>query len=155
MGRRRVEIKRIENKARRQTTFTKRRDGLFKKVGELCRLCSAEAAVITISEAGNAFTSGRPSLESIIDRYLSETSETGEGAGAEAAIRDKERKRQLQERYEKAVATFETEVKRNEILDKALNWVEKERRPLDKAPLSCEEFKQLSAICGKIIQDLQ
>ncbi|VFQ93032.1 unnamed protein product [Cuscuta campestris] len=69
MVRTKVEIKRIEDKAKRHTTFTKRRQGLFKKVNELCKRCDAEAAVITFSLAGNAFVYGYPSVESVLNRY--------------------------------------------------------------------------------------
>lgn len=69
MVRTKVEIKRIEDKAKRHTTFTKRRQGLFKKASELCKRCNAEAAIITFSLAGNAFAFGHPSVEAVLARY--------------------------------------------------------------------------------------
>ncbi|XP_031129808.1 agamous-like MADS-box protein AGL61 [Ipomoea triloba] len=69
MVRTKVEIKRIEDKAKRHTTFTKRRQGLFKKASELCKRCNAEAAVITFSLAGNAFAFGHPSVNAVLARY--------------------------------------------------------------------------------------
>ncbi|CAI9775769.1 unnamed protein product [Fraxinus pennsylvanica] len=69
MVRRRVEIKKIEEKSRMYTTFTKRRQGLFKKTKVLCTMCEAEAAVLTFSKAGNAFFFGHPSVESVVNRY--------------------------------------------------------------------------------------
>ena len=49
-------------------------DGLFKKTGERCNLCGTEVAVITFSNAGNTFAFGNPSIDSVLDRYLSMTS---------------------------------------------------------------------------------
>ena len=46
MGRRKIDIVRIENERHRQVTFTKRKGGLIKKATELSILCDAEVAVI-------------------------------------------------------------------------------------------------------------
>lgn len=76
MVRRRVEIKKIEEKSKMYTTFTKRRQGLFKKTKVLCTMCDAEAAVLTFSKAGNAFFFGHPSVESVVNRYSARPSPT-------------------------------------------------------------------------------
>uniref|UniRef100_A0A5B7B8S2 Putative MADS-box protein 12 n=1 Tax=Davidia involucrata TaxID=16924 RepID=A0A5B7B8S2_DAVIN len=55
MGRGRVELKRIENKINRQVTFSKRRNGLFKKAFELSVLCDAEVALIIFSNRGKLY----------------------------------------------------------------------------------------------------
>lgn len=55
MGRGKVELKRIENSTNRQVTFSKRRDGLFKKSIELSILCDAEVALIVFSSSGKAY----------------------------------------------------------------------------------------------------
>ncbi|KAL8232151.1 hypothetical protein R6Q57_001929 [Mikania cordata] len=55
MGRGRVELKRIENKINRQVTFSKRRNGLFKKAYELSVLCDAEVALIIFSNSGKLY----------------------------------------------------------------------------------------------------
>ncbi|XP_059311123.1 MADS-box transcription factor 47-like [Lycium ferocissimum] len=74
MVRTKVEIKRIEDKAKRHTTFTKRRQGLFKKAKELTKRCDAQAAVITFSLAGNIFAFGHPSVDDVVNRYIAATS---------------------------------------------------------------------------------
>ncbi|KAK6116992.1 hypothetical protein DH2020_049236 [Rehmannia glutinosa] len=74
MVRRRIEIKPIEDKAKRHTTFTKRRQGLMKKAKAFATDFEAEAAVITFSKAGNLFGLGHPSVDSLLDRYLAEPS---------------------------------------------------------------------------------
>lgn len=55
MGRGRVELRRIENKISRQVTFSKRRNGLFKKANEISVLCDAQVALIIFSTKGKLF----------------------------------------------------------------------------------------------------
>lgn len=69
MARRSVEIKKIQDRSKRQVTFTKRRQGLFKKAGELHSSCDADVAVIAFSLAGNAYAFGDPSVSSVLERY--------------------------------------------------------------------------------------
>ncbi|GAB4853396.1 hypothetical protein Ancab_017574 [Ancistrocladus abbreviatus] len=77
-GKRKIEIVEIEAKGKKQVTFSKRRVGLFKKAAELCSLSGAEAAVITFSQAGKAFSFGHPSADAVISRYINGG---GEGGG--------------------------------------------------------------------------
>ncbi|MCD7450722.1 hypothetical protein HAX54_008176 [Datura stramonium] len=98
MVRRKIEIKRIEDKAKRHTTFTKRRQCLFKKTRELVRRCDAQAAVITFSLAGNVFAFGHPSVDDVVNRYAASVPdhdeipvhEETEMKGKDAAIETKE-----------------------------------------------------------------
>ncbi|KAH8512915.1 hypothetical protein H0E87_006280, partial [Populus deltoides] len=55
MGRKKVELKRIENKSSRQVTFSKRRNGLFKKARELSVLCDVQAAILVFSSCGKLY----------------------------------------------------------------------------------------------------
>ncbi|RDX85186.1 MADS-box protein FLOWERING LOCUS C, partial [Mucuna pruriens] len=55
MGRKKLEIKRIENKSTRQITFSKRRNGLMKKAHELSILCDANVALVVFSSTGKLF----------------------------------------------------------------------------------------------------
>lgn len=55
MVRGKIEMKRIENAASRQVTFTKRRSGLLKKAHELSVLCDAQVAVIIFSQRGRLY----------------------------------------------------------------------------------------------------
>ncbi|TMW91389.1 hypothetical protein EJD97_014406 [Solanum chilense] len=52
MGRRKVEIKRIQDKNCRQVAFCKRRKGLLKKAKEISVLCDVDVAVVIISNRG-------------------------------------------------------------------------------------------------------
>ncbi|PIN23631.1 MADS box transcription factor [Handroanthus impetiginosus] len=79
MVRRRIEIELIEDKPKRHTTFTKRRKGLEKKTRVFCNKFDVEAAILTVSEAGNAFGYGHPSVDMVLDRYLDRAPEENNG----------------------------------------------------------------------------
>lgn len=55
MGRGKVQLKRIEDKIRRQVTFSKRRSGLMKKARELSVLCGVEVGLIIFSAKGRLY----------------------------------------------------------------------------------------------------
>nr|BAJ33863.1 unnamed protein product [Eutrema halophilum] len=70
MGRRKVEIKRIDNKSSRQVTFSKRRNGLVEKARQLSILCESSIAVLVVSASGKLYNSSSgDSMTKIIDRY--------------------------------------------------------------------------------------
>ncbi|GJM99192.1 hypothetical protein PR202_ga16273 [Eleusine coracana subsp. coracana] len=68
-GRQRIEIRYIEDKAKRQVAFSKRRTGVFKKASEVSQLCGAHVAVVVFSEGGKAFAIGNPSVEDVLRAY--------------------------------------------------------------------------------------
>ncbi|KAL8154658.1 agamous-like MADS-box protein AGL61 [Apium graveolens] len=78
MARRSIEIKKIEDRSKRQVTFTKRRQGLFKKAGELHKKFNADVAVIAFSLAGNAYAFGDPSVDSVLEKYYKAAAESPE-----------------------------------------------------------------------------
>ncbi|CAH1451163.1 unnamed protein product [Lactuca virosa] len=55
MGRRKLEIKRIEDKSSRLVTFSKRRTGLIEKARQLSGLCDVDVAVIVFSARGKLY----------------------------------------------------------------------------------------------------
>lgn len=69
MARGKTQIKRIENAASRQVTFSKRRSGLLKKAFELSVLCDAEVALIIFSPKGKLFEFSSSSAKKTIERY--------------------------------------------------------------------------------------
>ncbi|XP_073302457.1 agamous-like MADS-box protein AGL27 [Primulina huaijiensis] len=72
MGRRKLEIKRIEDKSARQVTFSKRRNGLLKKAKELSVLCDVDVGVIIFSCRGKLYHySSTKSLMEILQSYHS------------------------------------------------------------------------------------
>ncbi|RVX00897.1 MADS-box protein JOINTLESS [Vitis vinifera] len=62
MARQKIQIKKIDNTAARQVTFSKRRRGLFKKAQDISILCDAEIALIVFSAAGKLFEYSSSSL---------------------------------------------------------------------------------------------
>ncbi|XP_023001476.1 agamous-like MADS-box protein AGL29 [Cucurbita maxima] len=75
MGRRKIEMKMVKDRGSRQVTFSKRRNGLFKKANDLATLCGLEIAIIVFSPGGKAFSFGNPNVEEVVDRYLNRKSE--------------------------------------------------------------------------------
>ncbi|CAK8560938.1 unnamed protein product [Lathyrus sativus] len=73
MVRGKTQLKRIENAASRQVTFSKRRNGLMKKAFELSILCDAEVALIVFSPRGRLYEFASSSILETIERYRSRT----------------------------------------------------------------------------------
>lgn len=71
MGRGKIEIKRIENSTNRQVTYSKRRNGIFKKAQELSVLCDAKVSLIMFSNTGKFHEYITPSIttKKIYDDY--------------------------------------------------------------------------------------
>ncbi|CAH9088017.1 unnamed protein product [Cuscuta epithymum] len=60
-GKAKIEMKKIESLQARNTCFSKRRKGLFKKSEELCRLFPGSQVVVAVlSPAGKAYITGDP-----------------------------------------------------------------------------------------------
>ncbi|EYU26983.1 hypothetical protein MIMGU_mgv11b022356mg [Erythranthe guttata] len=55
MGRKKLEIKRIEDNSARMICFSKRRNGLVKKAKELSALCDVDVAAIFFSKRGKLY----------------------------------------------------------------------------------------------------
>ncbi|XP_059624666.1 agamous-like MADS-box protein TM6 [Cornus florida] len=71
MGRGKIEIKKIENPTNRQVTYSKRRNGIFKKAQELTVLCDAKVSLIMFSNTGklHEYTSPATTTKKIYDQY--------------------------------------------------------------------------------------
>ncbi|CAN6859800.1 unnamed protein product [Brassica oleracea] len=89
MGRRKVEIKLIENKNSRQVTFSKRRTGLIEKARQLSVLCESSVAVLVVSASGKLYNSSsgdktlelKISLRSLCSYICGSGSGSGSGSG--------------------------------------------------------------------------
>ncbi|KAF3644907.1 putative agamous-like MADS-box protein AGL31-like, partial [Capsicum annuum] len=84
MGRRKLEIKKIQDKNCRQVTFCKRRQGLMKKANELSILCDVDVGVVIISNKGTGRLhefSNTNSVTGILQRYKSHIKEEKEISG--------------------------------------------------------------------------
>ncbi|XP_022749235.1 agamous-like MADS-box protein AGL29 [Durio zibethinus] len=69
-GRQKIQIKKLEDESSRQVTFSKRRNGLFKKASEFCVLCRANIGIIAFSPKGKPFCFGHPNVDIMLDRCL-------------------------------------------------------------------------------------
>ncbi|CAI0435900.1 unnamed protein product [Linum tenue] len=71
MARGKIQIKRIENSTNRQVTYSKRRNGLFKKANELTVLCDAKVSIIMFSSTGklHEFISPAATTKGMLDQY--------------------------------------------------------------------------------------
>ncbi|KAI3777552.1 hypothetical protein L1987_47352 [Smallanthus sonchifolius] len=69
MVRQKTQIRKIENLAARQVTFSKRRKGLFKKAQELSTLCDVDIALIVFSATGKLFHYSRSSMSEVLERH--------------------------------------------------------------------------------------
>ncbi|KAK9270530.1 hypothetical protein L1049_026111 [Liquidambar formosana] len=71
MARGKIQIKRIENSTNRQVTYSKRRNGLFKKANELAILCDAKVSIIMVSSTGklHEYTSPNTTTKQLLDQY--------------------------------------------------------------------------------------
>ncbi|XP_051135416.1 agamous-like MADS-box protein AGL61 [Andrographis paniculata] len=70
-GRRKLPLQKIEKESNRQVTFSKRREGVFKKASELCTLTGAEAGVVVFSPRDRAHSFGYPGINLVSDKFLS------------------------------------------------------------------------------------
>ncbi|PON99527.1 MADS-box transcription factor [Trema orientale] len=75
MGRGKIQIKLIENQTNRQVTYSKRRNGIFKKARELTVLCDAKVSLIMISSNNkiHEYASPGTSTKDMIDMYQTTT----------------------------------------------------------------------------------
>nr|AAR88330.1 AP3 [Fragaria x ananassa] len=71
MARGKIQIKRIENVTNRQVTYSKRRNGLFKKASELTVLCDAKVSLLMVSSSGklHEFISPSTTTKQVYDEY--------------------------------------------------------------------------------------
>ncbi|XP_016560565.1 agamous-like MADS-box protein TM6 [Capsicum annuum] len=73
MGRGKIQIKKIENSTNRQVTYSKRRNGIFKKARELTVLCDAKIFIIMFSSTKkyHEYTSPNTTTKKMLDQYQS------------------------------------------------------------------------------------
>lgn len=86
MVRQKTQIRKIENLASRQVTFSKRRRGLFKKAQELSTLCDVDMALIVFSATGKLFHYSPLSINQVLERRKLLPQNTGELQQSSAEI---------------------------------------------------------------------
>jgi hypothetical protein len=70
MGRRKIKIEKVNDPNMRQVTFSKRRNGLFKKANELSILCRAEVAIVVFSPGNKPYSFGHPNIHAVATKFL-------------------------------------------------------------------------------------
>ncbi|XP_078605408.1 myocyte-specific enhancer factor 2A-like isoform X17 [Branchiostoma floridae x Branchiostoma japonicum] len=69
MGRKKIQIARIDDERNRQVTFTKRKFGLMKKAYELSVLCDCEIALIIFNSANKLFQYASTDMDKVLLKY--------------------------------------------------------------------------------------
>ncbi|XP_039061154.1 agamous-like MADS-box protein AGL29 [Hibiscus syriacus] len=69
-GRKKIEIKKIDDQRKRWVSFSKRKKGLLSKASRLSKLSGEEIGVVIISEQGRVYTSDN--ADAVIHRYRSQ-----------------------------------------------------------------------------------
>ncbi|XP_073148277.1 MADS-box transcription factor 47-like [Henckelia pumila] len=90
MGREKMKMKmkKIEDVSARQVTFSKRRQGLFKKARELSTLCDAQVAALVVSPAGKLHNYASSKIEDILSKFSMQFGEE-QPSGADSQRQDK------------------------------------------------------------------
>lgn len=71
--RRKIEIKFIQDKARRHITFSKRKHGIMKKAWELSVLTGTQVLLLVVSETGLVYTFTTPKLQPLVTQSEGKT----------------------------------------------------------------------------------
>ncbi|KAG5572931.1 hypothetical protein H5410_062697 [Solanum commersonii] len=88
-GRQKIPMKKIENNDAMFATFTKRREGLYKKASELITECDVDIGIMMISLAGKPHSFFHPTVDAVISRFQDPNMQLSESTNPEAnAARD-------------------------------------------------------------------
>ncbi|KAK1315627.1 Agamous-like MADS-box protein AGL62 [Acorus calamus] len=107
-GRRKLEMKKIEDRYALQVTFSKRKQGIFNKANELATLCGADVAVVLFSPAGNPYVFAQPSLDAVINSCSSSLLHHRPSTTA-SSVHRKQRVQQLLDECDHLLARIEAE----------------------------------------------
>ncbi|KAK3031015.1 hypothetical protein RJ639_036865 [Escallonia herrerae] len=69
----------MANNSNLQVTFSKRRNGVFKKASELCTICDAQATIIVFSPGGKIYSFGHLHVNYVIDKLLARNHPPNDG----------------------------------------------------------------------------
>ncbi|KAK2968909.1 hypothetical protein RJ640_018601 [Escallonia rubra] len=136
----------MANSSNLQVTFSKRRNGVFKKASELCTLCDAQAAIIVFSPGGKAYSFGHPHVDYVIDKFLTRNPPPNDGTLQFIEARRASTIRDLNSRLSHLQSMYEAERRQGEALQRI--WKEKQRLNWWDAPieeLNMEQLEQLMA----------
>ncbi|EYU33459.1 hypothetical protein ABFS82_11G073100 [Erythranthe guttata] len=84
MGRKKLEMKRIEENSARMVCFSKRRNGLIKKAKELSALCDVDVAAVIFSNRGKLYEyCSADSMAQVLQEYQSRVESDKDGCDTE------------------------------------------------------------------------
>jgi len=108
MGRKKIQISKINDERNRQVTFTKRKFGLMKKAYELSILCDCEIALIIFNSGNKLFQYASTDMDKILLRYTeyNEPHESRTNSDIIEAISRKENKQCNSPEEGEAAASF-------------------------------------------------
>lgn len=135
-GRQKIVIKKIERENDCYATFSKRRQGLFKKGSELSTLCDADVGIFIFSPTGKPFSFFHPSMEAVVSRFLRSSDDGDASRLVEAYSRT--RVLQLNQMLEKVGGELHGEEERERELDGVVRREEEDVGRLEK-----EEVEEL------------
>jgi len=117
MGRKKIQISRINDERNRQVTFTKRKFGLMKKAYELSILCDCEIALIIFNSSNKLFQYASTDMDKILLKYTeyNEPHESRTNADIHETISRKENKNCGSPDDDSFVLTPRTEMKYQKI----------------------------------------
>ncbi|KAL3522291.1 hypothetical protein ACH5RR_015125 [Cinchona calisaya] len=69
-GRQKIEMKKIEKEDDMYASFSKRRNGIFKKASEICTTCKTDIGVIIFSPTGKPHSFFHPTVDKVVNRFL-------------------------------------------------------------------------------------
>lgn len=139
MGRRKIEIEMVKDTNARQVTFSKRRNGLFKKANELATLCAAQIAIIVFSPGGKPFSFGNPNVDAVTSRFLNED------CSIEVNPERQVRVEKLNEELTTLLMQLHMEKMRGKMLDKTLKESGASKNLLNINEMSYDELLKLKA----------
>nr|XP_009612339.1 agamous-like MADS-box protein AGL61 [Nicotiana tomentosiformis] len=67
-----IRLAKIENQNNRQVTFSKCRNGVFKKANELAVMTGAEVGIIVCPQGSKPYSFGHPNVNETINKYVGE-----------------------------------------------------------------------------------
>lgn len=146
-GRRKITMEKMDNESNLQVTFSKRREGLFKKTSELCTLTGAEASVVVFSPGGKAHSFGHPDVNVVADRFLNPSPDPGPVYPSRRANQVQQGPNLNQEYLAHLESQIQAEKARGEELDKVRKALQKEKW----GNIEGMNYEQLKKIKGAVM----
>ncbi|KAH6814089.1 hypothetical protein C2S51_023107 [Perilla frutescens var. frutescens] len=116
-GRQKIAIAKIEKENDRYATFSKRRQGLFKKASELSTLCDADVGLFIFSPTGKPFSFFHPSMEAVLSPFRSDGGGEDDDASRLLEAYSRTRVLQLNQMTDRVDQKLDDEVEREKHLD--------------------------------------